>query len=179
MGNILALDVSLANTGWAVLRVDGSTPEPLLDFGCIRTAPIKRPGAASMGKLDRGRAYTRELLHVIRAYKPASAVLELPTGSAKHQQQGPTMEANGLVIGVFAVLAEWLGLPLHGVTPQAVKKAAAGKNNAAKEAVQAVVLEVWPQVLGATGAEHVCDALGAVLAFRGEHLYNMARQVRN
>jgi len=171
----MALDVSLANTGWAVVEADGNFPEKLLAGDCIKTTPDPREKTKGADAIRRVAEIVRGLHLAIMHYRPVLLVAELPYGS----KDASSAVAQGICYGVVGSVRQLLGIPLHETTPQAGKAAVAGKQNASTDAVQAAVLELWPEAgtwggRRGNGWEHVADALAALVASRTSDLYRMA-----
>ncbi|MHB8995773.1 MAG: crossover junction endodeoxyribonuclease RuvC [Armatimonadota bacterium] len=172
MANILTLDVSLTATGWAVVQAGKRVPEQLVDFGVIETEapPSWMEGAVLLkAKVERVSGVYAELAELVRRYEPVVLCGELPTGS-----QGYTSAvAMGSVYGVLGALRESLRLPCEWFIFSDIKLAATGRKQASKLAVQEAIAKEWPEVVQEDGQvnEHVCDALGALLALRRTDLY--------
>ncbi|MHB8997658.1 MAG: crossover junction endodeoxyribonuclease RuvC [Armatimonadota bacterium] len=172
---ILALDMSLVNTGWAAVSTI-SQPEELYGTGCIVTKPgPNRKGQQSADDIRRSSEIAAAIACLIAEYKPLLIVGELPYGS-----QGATAaKAEGICKGIMGGLRAWTGVPCLWVRPQASKFAVCGAEDAAKAEVQKVVDGWWPHAfesLKKAHVEHVADALAAVVAARASDLYMMVRQ---
>lgn len=175
MGMILALDMSLANTGWAALRL-ASQPEELCGTGCIVTKPgANRKGNQSADDIRRATEIATGIDALIVEYRPLLIVGELPYGS----QHAAAAKAEGICKGIMGGLRTWAGVPCLWVRPQQSKFAVCGAEDAAKADVQKVVEGWWPRAfagLKKAHIEHVADALAAVVAARASDLYMMVRQ---
>lgn len=165
MGKIIALDVSLRGTGYAVLDASAPAGATVLRHGCIPTAS----GGPKVGKgedtVRRCGEIAAALQEVIEGWPPRLIIAELPTGSQDYYGA----KAAGICYGIIGSIRIILDVPLLTVTPQAVKKAAAGRLNASKDDVQRGVLDRFQGLQFRTKVEReaVCDALGAYLAAAG------------
>lgn len=116
---------------------------------------------------DRAQQLARFLLATIREWRPAGAVVELPSGGAQGARANRAM---GMATGVVTAILEATGLAAEWVTPQGVKKASAGKKDASKGDVAGAVggKFTWACDLPRSKAEqeHIFDAAGALLAAR-------------
>lgn len=175
MSRILALDISLVNTGWAVVDA-AAQPEPLLAHGCIHTAPDRQSRLKGLDDIARVSGMVVQLNTIIAEHHPSLIVGELPYGS----QSASSCKAQGICLGVFAALRVYHAIPCQWVTPQSSKKAVCGSKDASKEQVQARVLQVWPGIATIGGRptpdskrEHIADALAAIVSARDSDLYRM------
>jgi len=175
IGRILTLDISLVATGWAAV-LPGDAPEPLVTFGCIITKPDRRERLKGADDINRVSSMVRQLRDIIAEWQPGLIIGELPYGS----QSATSAKAHGICLGVMGALRVHHELPCQWVTPQASKKAVVGRKDASKEQVQAVVLQLWPEIARAKNAhlEHIADAMAALVAARETDLYRMVAQQR-
>ena len=178
MNAVLALDISLVSTGWVVVDA-AAQPEPLLAHGCIKTAPDRQNRLKGVDDITRVSGMVSQLNSIIAEHRPSLIVGELPYGS----QSASSCKAQGICLGVFAALRVYHAIPCQWVTPQSSKKAVCGRKDASKEAVQAVVLQVWPDIAMLGGKptadsklEHIADALAAIVSARDSDLYRMVAQ---
>lgn len=171
MNNILALDVSLQHTGWAVVKPIGC-PEDLLGGGVIVTRAQPTDHNKGAGMIRRVAEIVAEIQAIIASYEPVLLVAELPYGS----QHAQSAVAQGICYGILGTLRQVIGLPLALVSPYAGKEAVTGSKRGSKEQVQAAIMDVWPVVGSWEGYDHICDALAALVAARETDLYRMARQ---
>ncbi|MFZ5815342.1 MAG: crossover junction endodeoxyribonuclease RuvC [Bacillota bacterium] len=162
---VIGLDVGFQALGIVVAQ--GRT---ILHATAIRTERTARKRGVRVADddVERCRQLAAGLLEVIRRFRPAGAVAEMPNGGAQGARANRSM---GMATAVVATLLEVEGLPLEAVTPLEVKKAAAGRKDAAKEDVQEQVAKrfEWGDHRPRTKAEweHVADAAGALLAAEG------------
>lgn len=128
---VLGIDPGFASLGWAAVRLASSGPE-LLALGLVRTKKDPAARLASGDNLRRARELCRALvvdtprLLGIRAF-----AVEAPSGM---QNAGAATKV-GIAWGVVATLAEQWDVPVAAMSPQALKKALTGKNDASKDDV--------------------------------------------
>ena len=163
----LGLDVAFANTG--VVLVKG---KQVIYGHTIVTEKDKNAKYVMDSHRARCLKLAYELYEIIDRYKPDKAYVELPTGASQSAVSALTM---GLAIGVVTTVLWANAIPTKFVNPTHVKKAADGSHKASKEDVEIGVRKAfewdsWPKNKGVR--EHMCDALGAILAGRK---LNMAR----
>lgn len=140
---LLALDPSFTATGWAVVDL---VTERVVALGVIATAP--RPAAqrrdvtAALMDGERGLRIRRELLAVLRTYRPIVVAQEASSGSQSAKAAAALARAQQACLDA---VDEHLGaLPLF-VTPQAAKKRAVGRLNATKDEIEAAMRARWSQ----------------------------------
>ena len=147
---ILGIDPGLAGTGWGILdAVDGTIQ--YVDHGIIET------------KADRPRAerlffILSSIRSIIDQYKPHEAAIETLYFGKNVSSAIPVAEARG----VISAAAAERGLPLHELTPNAIKLGVAGGARADKKQVQQMV----KIILGLDDIprpDHAADALGAAI----------------
>lgn len=163
MSRLIGVDVGFTALG--VVIVDG---DRVLFADTCRTEKTARRRGLRVADDDAERAQqlARFLWGVIQEWRPAGAVVELPTGGS---QGARSARAMGMASGVVAAVLEMTALPSEWVTPQEVKRAAAGRKDASKAEVEAAVRErfAWPEGFWRRPTvvrEHVCDAAGAIMA---------------
>lgn len=165
---ILAVDAGFAGLGYAVIQL--GERDRVIAFDSIITeknSSRKRALRVADDDVARSVALLRGLREIVLKWKPAGAVVELPTGGARGARPNRCM---GLATGIIAALPALLDISTEWVTPREVKTAAAGDPVASKEAVQAGVKKRFPEVswgkLKRSKIEHAADAIGAFLAMR-------------
>lgn len=175
-GKILAVDMSLCNTGWAVTRLIGQ-PEEVVATGCIVTAPgANRKGNVAADDMRRADIITMGLLDVIELHEPDLIVAEMPFGS----QSAVSAKGEGMCKGIMVALRRCQEVPCLWVLPSLGKFATCGCKDASKEHVQKIILSLWPGCfigLKNKACEHVADALAALIAVRSSDLYMMLKTV--
>ncbi len=177
---VLGIDGGLAALGWAAVRLEAGG-EVLEGVGVIVTAPSarKRGVLAADDTVRRARELHRALSGVVGRYGPA--VLAIEAFSAPRHAGSAAKVA--MSVGVVASIAEALGLPIVSASPQEVKRAATGRQDASKEDVARAVCERWrgaAELLAGVRAglrEHAADAAAVVLATLEADTVRMARRL--
>jgi Holliday junction resolvasome RuvABC endonuclease subunit len=126
--NLLGIDPSLTNTGYAVIAVDTATMSivRVVEIGLIETAPTKvKSVRKSSDDLARARTIIEQIRAVIAKHNIKVGTSEIPSGA----QSANAAKAFGIVIGMLASLP----IPLIEVTPNEVKLATCGNKIADKE----------------------------------------------
>jgi Holliday junction resolvasome RuvABC endonuclease subunit len=177
--NLLGIDPSLTNTGYAVVAVDTKrfTIERILTVGLIETAPTKvKSVRRSSDDVSRARSIINELRQVARSCDIKIGASEVPSGA----QSARAALSFGIAIGILASLP----FPLIEVSPREVKLATGGTSTTDKEdivrwatALPIIDASDWPsskarnewELEGGKGfiskkAEHPADAVAAVAA---------------
>lgn len=176
--NLLGIDPSLTNTGYAVVAVDTVTCSivRVIEVGLEETIPTKQKSVRkSSDDLARARAIVERVRSVIAAHNIKVGTSEVPSGA----QSANAAKAFGIVIGMLASLP----IPLIEVTPTEVKLATAGTKTADKEDIVRWAVDKEPSVAWPSSrakndwefpspaggfiskkAEHPADALGTVAA---------------
>lgn len=147
---VLGIDPGTANTGYGVVRGNGSRIQVLKE-GVIRT----RPGVTLERRLAEIHAQVGELLDL---YRPdAVAVEELYFGA-----NARTAFSVGQARGVVLLAAGQRGVPLRSYTPQQVKGAVCGNGRADKEQVARMVARLLGLAAPPT-PDHAADALAVAI----------------
>lgn len=172
---VMAVDAGLQGMG--VVVAEGRT---IIYAGTSRTQKSGKRGLrVADDDADRCQQHARFLLGVIREWRPAGAVVELPGGGARGARANRSM---GMATGVVAAILEATGLPVEWVPPADVKKAAGGRRDASKAEVEEAVRKAftWEAAPPKTKAEaeHVFDAAGALLAAEHGTLMRALRQMK-
>lgn len=168
---VAGFDPSLRNWGVALGTYDTVTQELK-----IKTVSVIQP-VLPTGKQVRQNSEDLEaaaqLCAGARAYAKEAQVIfvEVPVGS----QSARAMASYGICVGVLGALRA-TGTPFFEVTPTEVKMATVGKKTASKaEMIEWATTEqpqaTWPyytekgrQLLSQAKAEHMADAIGAIVA---------------
>jgi crossover junction endodeoxyribonuclease RuvC len=124
---ILGLDPGLADTGYGVVKVDG-TKMTCLAYGSIKTAA----GGALIDRLDQ---LHKELDAIIKKYKPQLAAVE----QLFFNKNVSTALIVGQARGVLLLTLRQHRLPVFDFTPSQVKQAVASYGQANKLQVQKMV----------------------------------------
>jgi len=147
---VLGIDPGLADTGWGVLEDrDGSIIH--IDHGTIKTK-------ADCPRAERLFFILQSIRLIIDKYSPAEAAIEILFFGKNVTSAIPVAEARGVI---SAALAE-RDIPIHELTPNAIKMGVVGYSKADKKQVQEMVkailgLEKIPK------PDHAADALGAAI----------------
>ena len=155
----MGIDPGLANTGFGVVRVAGSSMSAV-DGGVIETSR----GASPESRLGRIHAALRELMEW---HEPVSVGLE----DLYFGKNVRSALAVGQARGVAMLAAAERGIECFDYTPQAVKMAVCGSGAAAKDQVQQMV----GALLGLPSppaSDHAADALAVAICHAG----HIARQ---
>ncbi|MDR0464560.1 MAG: crossover junction endodeoxyribonuclease RuvC [Treponema sp.] len=147
---ILGIDPGLASTGWGVLSDNGGGIQ-YIDHGAITTKADSR-------RADRLFLILQCIRAIIEKHKPCAAAIETLYFGRNVTSAIPVAEARGVI---SAAIAE-KGIPLHELTPNAIKLGVTGSACADKKQVQKMVqiilgLDKIPK------PDHAADALGAAI----------------
>lgn len=138
---LLALDPSFTATGWAVVDL---VTERVVALGVIATAPRppaqRRDVTAALMDGERGLRIRRELLAVLRTYRPIVVAQEASSGSQSAKAAAALARAQQACLD--AIDEHLDALPLF-VTPQTAKKRAVGRLNATKDEIEAAMRTRW------------------------------------
>lgn len=171
--NVLALDMTLRNTGYSLWTLDRMTArwDPV-ECGCLRTKTAKGREYAMLKDIQCTQELHRDLAVLVEKHQVRALVVELLGGS----QSARSARTFGLVIGLLAILLEQYKLPLYTYTATAVKKAITGSKSASKERIIAAIEELYPGLFAANGferskktgkwpgkIEHVADSVALML----------------
>ncbi len=151
---VMGIDPGVANTGFGVVRVAGSSMSAI-DGGVIETPSDQAPEQ----RLSRIHAALRELMDW---HEPVSVGLE----DLYFGKNVRSALAVGQARGVAMLAAAERGLECFDYTPQAVKMAVCGSGAAAKDQVQQMV----GALLGlpaAPASDHAADALAVAICHAG------------
>jgi len=147
---VLGIDPGLASTGWGVLDdINGSIR--YVDHGVITTKADSQRSCRLFFIMQSIRA-------ILEKFNPTEAAIENLYFGKNVSSAIPVAEARGVI---SASVAE-KGIPLHELTPNAIKMGAAGTASADKKQVQEMVriilgLEEIPK------PDHAADALAAAI----------------
>lgn len=151
---VMGIDPGLANTGFGIVRVAGSTMSAV-DGGVIET-PSSLPPETRLGRIH---AALREL---IAWHEPAAVALE----DLYFGKNVRSALAVGQARGVALLAAAERGLNCFDYTPQAVKMAVCGSGGAAKDQVQQMV-GVLLGLPSPPASDHAADALAVAICHAG------------
>ncbi len=149
---VLGIDPGLANTGWGIVRQQGSRLE-CLAYGCVSTPP-EQPLATRLGKIH------QQIEAVIRRFKPTCCGIE----TVWFGQNITAAFATGQARGAALVACADHGIDVGEYTPRQIKLAVVGTGSAEKEQVQYMVKHLL--AFDATpNPDHASDALAAAICY--------------
>lgn len=156
---ILGVDPGLANCGWGVIGLRGSTIRPLA-YGSVRTTTDDELPKRLASIYD-------ELSAVIVKYAPS----ELSIETIYHKGNPRSSIATAQARGVALVTAARSSLQVSEYAPAAIKKAVVGSGAATKEQVQFMVRSVL-ELDHTPEPDHAADALAAAICHAHLRRYN-------
>jgi Holliday junction resolvasome RuvABC endonuclease subunit len=164
--NIVGVDPSLSNFGFAIGRLDITTDTLIVDsLKLVETKPEAKTKNVRQSSLDYDRAVGLYAA-LTETVKDADMIfVEMPVGSQSSRAQ----TSYGVCIGLIASITD---IPVIQVSPSEVKKATVGSNTATKEEMIAWAFERHPdanwklnkQLKPLKKMEHVADAVAAIEA---------------
>lgn len=147
---VIGIDPGLANTGWGVVREDGSRVRPVA-YGCVSTrADLDLPARLAI--------IHDNLCEIIDRYRPHALSVEGIYFGANASSAVVTAQARGAAL----VACACMGLAFGEYTPLQIKKAVVGSGRADKAQVQYMVRAV----LGLDHdpkPDHAADALACAI----------------
>jgi crossover junction endodeoxyribonuclease RuvC len=157
---ILGIDPGLADTGWGLVSVEGSTLR-CRGYGCISSK-------ASEELPQRLKRLHDELSMLVKLYSPAEAAIE----KLFHGVNARSAMATGQARGVCILSTADAGLPVAEYSPAEIKQAVVGHGSADKAQVQFMVRAVLslPEI---PKPDHAADALAVAIC----HANSRARAV--
>ena len=147
---ILGVDPGLANTGWGVIELSGSSKRALA-YGCITTE-------AERGIAIRLKQIYDEITAVIERYRPTEIAIESVYFGSNTQSALSTGQARGAAL-VAAAARE---LEVGEYSPTQVKQVTVGAGRAQKQQVQYMV-RVLLALDHVPSPDHASDALAVAL----------------
>lgn len=162
-GYVLALDPSLASTGWAIM----SAEHPYVhEVGTITTKPLD----GKEGNIRRAVAIhsaVHPLLDRLYALAPGTALMERREGLVAHEappggsglRRADSIESASIAIRIAADTRSW---PTHMVSDLTAKKRMVGRSKQVTKAeIAAALAEFWPHLPldGMRWNEHIRDAV--------------------
>lgn len=175
---IMAMDVSLTNTGIAIMEKDGKR-WAVEHFWVIRTKK-KKSRYVIYDTMRRIQEIVEELDKLYHHYLPAIAVAELPIGGGR---SASAVEGMGIAKAVVATFAAMNDLPLEVIMPAETKLLLTGDRNGSKDKVQEAVYNRFEDdfdasifsnrsINGFTNEfEHIADAIGAFMVAEKEERF--------
>ncbi|GHV84156.1 crossover junction endodeoxyribonuclease RuvC [Spirochaetia bacterium] len=147
---IIGIDPGLASSGWGIIELKDNRVL-YLTHGCIETA-------ANVSHPLRLLEIYKEIRKVIKKWQPNESAIEKLYFARNAKSAMPVGEARGVLC--MALAGE--GLPIHELTPNAIKQAVTGVGSAEKMQVQ----DMTRIILGLTEIpkpDHAADALAAAI----------------
>jgi crossover junction endodeoxyribonuclease RuvC len=155
---VLGVDPGTAQTGYGVVRGDGTRPPVLVECGVLRTRP-RDPLPARLRDIYEG------IAELLERHRPDAMAVE----DVFYARNVRTTIVLGHARGVVLLAGEQRSVPIHEFPPAEIKKAVAGRGGATKEQVQFMVtrllrLRTAPQPNDA--ADGVAAALACIMGAR-------------
>jgi crossover junction endodeoxyribonuclease RuvC len=162
---VLGVDPGTAQTGYGVVRGDGSRPPTLLECGVIRTQ-ARDPLPVRLRGIYEG------ICELLERHRPDAMAVE----DVFYARNVRTTIVLGHARGVVLLAGEQQTVPLYEYPPAEIKKAIVGRGSATKEQVQFMVtrllrLKSPPQP--ADAADGVAAALSCLMSARLPSLHLM------
>ena len=149
---ILGIDPGLANTGWGIVRQEGSRLS-CLAYGCVTTDP-ELPLAQRLGKIH------QQVDAVISRFEPTCCGIE----TVWFGQNITAAFATGQARGAALVACAGHGLDVGEYTPRQIKLAVVGTGSAEKDQVQYMVRQLLA-LKDIPKPDHAADALAAAMCY--------------
>lgn len=149
---ILGIDPGLANTGWGLVRQEGSRLA-CIAYGCVSTG-AKTPLAYRLRKIH------EQVGAVIERFEPTCVGIE----TVWFGQNVTAAFATGQARGAALVACAEGGLQVGEFTPRQIKLAVVGTGSAEKEQVQYMVQKLL-SLREAPQPDHAADALAAAICY--------------
>ena len=175
----LGLDPGFASFGWAIVRLFPER-ERVAALGVIETkkSPKKLSVRAADDNSVRTRIIAEALQKLVERYHPKVIAAE-----AFSQPRNASVSGKlGRAWGAVDTLSVFSGLPVIQASPQAIKKALCGKQNASKDEVQEALrvrysgqFDSYTERTPKGKWEHPFDAVGAVVACLDSEVMRMAK----
>ncbi len=158
----LALDVALANLGWAVV-----SNNLVLHSGVISTPPRskKTHGYLADHNILRVRHLVTHLNLIVDEHTPCEVIAEFPTGGGI---SATAVSAMAMATGIVATYFTARGLKIIPVQPNESKRLVNARGKVSKGDIQEYVCQQFPTLTLPKQAwrEHIADALAAYLVAR-------------
>lgn len=149
---VLGIDPGLANTGWGVVRQEGSRLH-CVAYGCVSSLPSD-PLAQRLLKV------TTQVRAVIDRFKPECVGIE----TVWFGQNITAAFATGQARGAALVACAEGGLQVGEFTPRQIKLAVVGTGTASKDQVSYMVRQVL-RLQETPHPDHAADALAAAICY--------------
>lgn len=178
---ILGLDPGFANCGYAEIQLHPDREE-VISLGVIRTkkSSAKKNILSTDDNFDRLQEIAKELKWMLDNRKQIKAIC---AESMSYPPNASAAAKMAMVWGVIATLSLTYSIPVLQVSPQRIKKAVCGNNDASKEDIETELIEMYsprPDLLDGTPRskrEHAFDGLGAIVACLDNPVILMARKM--
>ncbi|MHB1862179.1 MAG: crossover junction endodeoxyribonuclease RuvC [Gemmatimonadaceae bacterium] len=160
---VLGVDPGTAQTGYGVVRGDGTRQPLLVECGVLRTK-ARDPLPARLREIYDG------VCELLDRHRPDAMAVE----DVFYARNVRTTIVLGHARGVILLAGEQRGIPIHEFPPAEIKKAVVGRGAASKEQVQFMVTKLLrlkspPQPSDA--ADGVAAALACIMGARVPRLY--------
>ncbi len=160
---VLGVDPGTAQTGYGVVRGDGTRQPALVECGVLRTK-ARDPLPARLREIYDG------VCELLDRHRPDAMAVE----DVFYARNVRTTIVLGHARGVILLAGEQRGIPIHEFPPAEIKKAVVGRGAATKEQVQFMVTKLLrlkspPQP--ADAADGVAAALACIMGARVPRLY--------
>lgn len=149
---VLGIDPGLANTGWGIVKQEGSRLS-CVAYGCIGTDK-------DQALPERLQKINDQMTAVVERFEPTCVGVE----SVLFGQNAPSAFATGQARGAALVACACAGLNFAEFPPARIKQSVAGNGNASKKQVQYMVA----RILGLDhepSPDHAADALAAAITY--------------
>ena len=150
---VLGVDPGTANTGYGVVRGDGSATPVLVECGVIRTK-ARDPLPSRLREIHEG------ICELIERHRPDALSVE----DVFYSRNVRTTVVLGHARGVILLAAEQHGIAVNELAPAEIKKAVVGTGAASKEQVQFMVTRLL-RLKSAPQPADAADGVAAALAF--------------
>jgi crossover junction endodeoxyribonuclease RuvC len=160
---VLGVDPGTAQTGYGVVRGDGTRPPTLIECGVIRTKP-RDPLPVRLRDIYEG------IAELLDRHRPDAMAVE----DVFYARNVRTTIVLGHARGVVLLAGEQRTVSIHEFPPAEIKKAVVGRGGATKEQVQFMVARLLrlknpPQP--ADAADGVAAALACIMGARVPRLH--------
>lgn len=177
---MLGLDPGFANCGFSLVRLYADR-EDVVEMGVIRTkkSSAKKNVLATDDNFERARQIGKE----IRSLLEKRRVVAICAESMSYPPNASAAGKMAMVWGMLAILSIVYDLPVVQVSPQRIKKAVCGNNDASKQDVEDRLTERYPscpsllQGVPESKHEHAFDGLGSIVASMNSDVLLMARRM--
>lgn len=155
---VLGIDPGTAQTGYGVVRGDGTRPPTLVECGVLRTK-ASQPLPVRLHEIYEG------IMELLDRHRPDAMAVE----DVFYARNVRTTIVLGHARGVVLLAGQQRTVPIHEFPPAEIKKAVVGRGGATKEQVQFMVMRLLrlqspPQPSDA--ADGVAAALACIMGAR-------------